>query len=171
MGHEIRRRIRHRPGTSSRFMELVEDRRPVPAGNSAIVSGPIQSHSHNHGRYCSIGERRAAGPCSGDRQYSGVSLRFYRAGRFEPLCDVDQKVTSAEVLKITLSIGRDEICHFLEWVDFSGNAAQPAGSQLNYGDKKFERYERVPKKSRKISRAWFNAVTVTAPLPGDVRNR
>ena len=30
-----------------------------------------------------------------------------------------------EVLKITLSIGGDEICHFLEWVDFSGNSVQP----------------------------------------------
>ena len=38
---------------------------------------------------------------------------------------LSQKVTSAEVLKITLSIGGDEICHFLEWVDFSGNGVQP----------------------------------------------
>jgi hypothetical protein len=36
-----------------------------------------------------------------------------------------QKVSSAEVLKILLSIGGDEICHFLEWVDFSGNGVQP----------------------------------------------
>lgn len=36
-----------------------------------------------------------------------------------------QKVTDAEVLKIMLSIGGDEIAHFLEWVDFSGNAVQP----------------------------------------------
>lgn len=38
---------------------------------------------------------------------------------------LSQKVTSAEVLKITLSIGGDELCHFLEWVDFAGNAMQP----------------------------------------------
>jgi hypothetical protein len=37
---------------------------------------------------------------------------------------LSQKVTSPEVLKITLGIGGDEICHFLEWVDFSGNAVQ-----------------------------------------------
>jgi hypothetical protein len=30
------------------------------------------------------------------------------------------------VLKITLSIGGDEILHFLEWVDFAGNAVQPS---------------------------------------------
>ena len=38
---------------------------------------------------------------------------------------LSQKVSSPEVLKITLSIGGDEICHFLEWVDFSGNGVQP----------------------------------------------
>ena len=38
---------------------------------------------------------------------------------------LSQRVTSAEVLKIRLSIGGDEITHFLEWMDFSGNAVQP----------------------------------------------
>jgi len=38
---------------------------------------------------------------------------------------LSQKVRSAEVLRITLGIGGDEICHFLEWVDFSGNSVQP----------------------------------------------
>ncbi len=38
---------------------------------------------------------------------------------------LSQKVSSAEVLEITLGIGGDEICHFLEWVDFSGNGVQP----------------------------------------------
>ena len=38
---------------------------------------------------------------------------------------LSQKVSSSEVLKITLGIGGDEICHFLEWVDFSGNGVQP----------------------------------------------
>jgi len=37
---------------------------------------------------------------------------------------LSQKVTSLEVLKITLGIGGDEIAHFLEWVDFAGNAVQ-----------------------------------------------
>jgi hypothetical protein len=35
-----------------------------------------------------------------------------------------QKVSNAQVLKIVLSIGGDEICHFLEWVDFAGNGVQ-----------------------------------------------
>jgi hypothetical protein len=35
-----------------------------------------------------------------------------------------QKVSSAQVLEIVLGIGGDEICHFLEWVDFAGNAVQ-----------------------------------------------
>jgi Ferritin-like domain len=38
---------------------------------------------------------------------------------------LSQKVKSAEVLQITLGIGGDEIAHFLEWVDFSGNGVQP----------------------------------------------
>ena len=36
-----------------------------------------------------------------------------------------QKVTSLEVLKIMMSIGGDEVAHFLEWVDFAGNGVQP----------------------------------------------
>jgi hypothetical protein len=38
---------------------------------------------------------------------------------------LSQKVSSAEVLQITLGIGGDEIAHFLEWVDFAGNGVQP----------------------------------------------
>ncbi len=38
---------------------------------------------------------------------------------------MSQKVTDPEVLEITLGIGGDEIAHFLEWVDFSGNGVQP----------------------------------------------
>jgi hypothetical protein len=37
---------------------------------------------------------------------------------------MSQKVTEPEVLQITLGIGGDEIAHFLEWVDFSGNGVQ-----------------------------------------------
>ena len=37
---------------------------------------------------------------------------------------MSQKVSEPEVLEITLGIGGDEIAHFLEWVDFSGNAVQ-----------------------------------------------
>jgi hypothetical protein len=38
---------------------------------------------------------------------------------------MSQIVTDPEVLEITLGIGGDEIAHFLEWVDFSGNGVQP----------------------------------------------
>jgi hypothetical protein len=37
---------------------------------------------------------------------------------------MSRKVKHAEVLEITLGIGGDEIAHFLEWVDFSGNGVQ-----------------------------------------------
>jgi hypothetical protein len=36
-----------------------------------------------------------------------------------------QLVSDAEVLRVVLSIGGDEVAHFLEWVDFAGNAVQP----------------------------------------------
>jgi hypothetical protein len=43
---------------------------------------------------------------------------------------LSQQVSSPEVLKITLGIGGDEICHFLEWVDFAGNSVQPSVAPL-----------------------------------------
>src|SRR5579863_1057810 len=35
-----------------------------------------------------------------------------------------QKANDAEVLRVVLSIGGDEVAHFLEWVDFAGNGVQ-----------------------------------------------
>lgn len=35
-----------------------------------------------------------------------------------------QKVRNSEVLRIIFGIGGDEVAHFLEWVDFAGNAVQ-----------------------------------------------
>lgn len=50
---------------------------------------------------------------------------FIEQGGSSLYASMSQKVTSAEVLRITLGIGGDEICHFLEWVDFAGNGVQP----------------------------------------------
>jgi hypothetical protein len=50
---------------------------------------------------------------------------FIEQGGSSLYASLSQKVTSAEVLRITLGIGGDEICHFLEWVDFAGNSVQP----------------------------------------------
>jgi hypothetical protein len=36
-----------------------------------------------------------------------------------------QKASDVEVLRIIVSIGGDEVAHFLEWVDFAGNGVQP----------------------------------------------
>jgi hypothetical protein len=36
-----------------------------------------------------------------------------------------QKATNLQVLQILVSIGGDEVAHFLEWVDFAGNGVQP----------------------------------------------
>jgi hypothetical protein len=46
------------------------------------------------------------------------------AGGSSLYASLSQKVSSAEVLEITLGIGGDEIAHFLEWVDFAGNGCQ-----------------------------------------------
>lgn len=51
---------------------------------------------------------------------------FIEQGGSSLYATLSQKVSSPEVLKITLSIGGDEICHFLEWVDFAGNSVQPS---------------------------------------------
>lgn len=37
-----------------------------------------------------------------------------------------QKASNVEVLQIVVSIGGDEVAHFLEWVDFAGNGVQPS---------------------------------------------
>jgi hypothetical protein len=37
---------------------------------------------------------------------------------------MNQKAKHREVVEITLGIGGDEVAHFLEWVDFAGNAVQ-----------------------------------------------
>src|ERR1700678_1973326 len=36
-----------------------------------------------------------------------------------------QKASNVQVLQIAVSIGGDEVAHFLEWVDFAGNGVQP----------------------------------------------
>jgi hypothetical protein len=49
---------------------------------------------------------------------------FIEQGGTSLYATMSQKVSAPEILQITLGIGGDEICHFLEWVDFSGNAVQ-----------------------------------------------
>lgn len=49
---------------------------------------------------------------------------FIEQGGSSLYATLSQKVSSLEVLKITLSIGGDEIRHFGEWMDFAGNAVQ-----------------------------------------------
>ncbi len=55
---------------------------------------------------------------------------FIEQGGSSLYATLSQKVSSPEALKITLSIGGDEICHFLEWVDFAGNSVQPTVAPL-----------------------------------------
>jgi Ferritin-like domain len=55
---------------------------------------------------------------------AGFHFGFIEQGGSSLYATMSQKVTDPEVLQITLGIGGDEIAHFLEWVDFSGNGVQ-----------------------------------------------
>jgi hypothetical protein len=50
---------------------------------------------------------------------------FIEQGGLSIYATLAQQVSDAEVLRVLLSLGGDEIAHFLEWVDFSGNGVQP----------------------------------------------
>jgi len=49
---------------------------------------------------------------------------FIEQGGLSLYATLAENVSEAEVLRIVLSIGGDEIAHFLEWVDFAGNGVQ-----------------------------------------------
>ncbi len=49
---------------------------------------------------------------------------FIEQGGLSLYATLAERVSDAEVLRILFSIGGDEIAHFLEWVDFAGNAVQ-----------------------------------------------
>jgi hypothetical protein len=55
---------------------------------------------------------------------------FIEQGGSSLYATLAQKVSSLQVLKILLCIGADEVCHFLEWVDFAGNSVQPTVAPL-----------------------------------------
>jgi hypothetical protein len=55
---------------------------------------------------------------------AGFHFGYIEQGGTSLYAAMSQKVTDPEVLKVTLSIGGDEIIHFLEWVDFAGNGVQ-----------------------------------------------
>ena len=50
---------------------------------------------------------------------------FIEQGGSSLYATLSRKVRNEEVLRIVTSIGGDEVAHFLEWVDFAGNAVQP----------------------------------------------
>jgi hypothetical protein len=49
---------------------------------------------------------------------------FIEQGGLSLYATLAESVSESEVLRILFSIGGDEIAHFLEWVDFAGNAVQ-----------------------------------------------
>jgi hypothetical protein len=55
---------------------------------------------------------------------AGFHFGYIEQGGSSLYATMSQKVSDPEVLEVTLGIGGDEIAHFLEWVDFSGNGVQ-----------------------------------------------
>ncbi|MGA2213835.1 MAG: hypothetical protein ABSH31_11220 [Bryobacteraceae bacterium] len=55
---------------------------------------------------------------------AGFHFGYIEQGGSSLYAAMSQKVSDPEVLEVTLGIGGDEIAHFLEWVDFSGNGVQ-----------------------------------------------
>src|SRR5258708_22592412 len=53
---------------------------------------------------------------------------------------LSRKVTSEQVLEITVGIGGDEVAHFLEWVDFAGNGVQPPVAPVSFGGLTFPNF-------------------------------
>ena len=72
--------------------------------------------------------KKVKSPVSGSvnrRSFLKTGMLAGEQGGSSLYASLSQKVSSREVLKITLGIGGDEVAHFLEWVDFSGNGVQP----------------------------------------------
>src|SRR5580658_2550480 len=55
---------------------------------------------------------------------AGFHFGYIEQGGSSLYATMSQKVHDPEALSVTLGIGGDEIAHFLEWVDFSGNGVQ-----------------------------------------------
>jgi hypothetical protein len=55
---------------------------------------------------------------------AGFHFGYIEQGGSSLYVAMSQKVSDPQVLQVTLGIGGDEIAHFLEWVDFSGNGVQ-----------------------------------------------
>jgi hypothetical protein len=80
----------------------------IPASNADFgPSGTVSNHIQ--------AIANAAAFHFGSIEQGGTSLYAY----------LSQKAQARQTLEITLGIGGDEICHFLEWVDFAGNSVQP----------------------------------------------
>jgi hypothetical protein len=55
---------------------------------------------------------------------AGFHFGYIEQGGSSLYASLIQKATDLEVVKLMFGIGGDEVAHFLEWVDFSGNAVQ-----------------------------------------------
>ena len=85
---------------------------------------------------------------------AGFHFGMIEQGGSSLYATLSQKVSSLEVLKITLGIGGDEVAHFLEWVDFPAMECKPRWhrSPIPSPDYRF----RISSPLHRSRRVWFN---------------
>jgi hypothetical protein len=77
------------------------------------------------------------------------------------------KLKRAKVLKVVLGIGGNEIAHFLEWVDFAGNAVQWPPFQSHNLPSPMDGYDPLLTTNAKVA-APFERLSLNFPIPPDV---
>jgi len=88
----------------------------IPRNNADFDGAPFQ-HGNPNGLGGNVHIQAIA-------NVAGFHFGHIEQGGSSLYATMSQKVSDPEVLAITLGIGGDEIAHFLEWVDFSGNGVQ-----------------------------------------------
>jgi hypothetical protein len=78
------------------------------------------------------------------------------------------KLKRAKVLKVALGMGGNEIAHFLEWVDFAGNAVQWPPFQSHDLPSPMDRYEDPLSATKAKVVAAFDRQSINFPIPPDV---
>jgi hypothetical protein len=77
------------------------------------------------------------------------------------------KLKRAKVLQVALGIGGNEIAHFLEWVDFAGNAVQGPQFQSDNLPSPMDGYDLSLTTNAKVVET-FDCPSINFPIPPDV---
>jgi hypothetical protein len=109
----VRYRSTQNPDLGGTFPQalVLEDVTAIPRNNSDFNGAPNPNFKGNN-------------HIQAIANVAAFHFGFIEQGGSSLYAALSQKVSSREVLKITLGIGGDEVAHFLEWVDFAGNGVQ-----------------------------------------------